>query len=136
MHASTNTPRRHLNPVQIPTRKRNLFELTTSDRKLKATEMKDIRNLKDCPPAAAQFSKLRFTPIGTSFSVKRNTSLEATQGQTFRRSHLILVACVWELAKEIIDLPLGCLQGGMSSTCALPAGSCPPLSGNTCSSLT
>jgi len=23
-----------------------------------------------------------------------------------------MVACVWELTKEIIDLPLGCLQGG------------------------
>jgi len=24
----------------------------------------------------------------------------------------MLVACVWELTKETIDLPLGCLQGG------------------------
>ena len=28
------------------------------------------------------------------------------------RCHPILVAFVWELTKEIIDLPLGCLQGG------------------------
>jgi len=31
---------------------------------------------------------------------------------TPHRCHLILVACVWELTKENIDLPLGCLQGG------------------------
>ena len=29
--------------------------------------------------------------------------------------HLILVAFVWELAEETIDLPLGCLQGGEGS---------------------
>jgi len=29
------------------------------------------------------------------------------------RCHLILVAFVWELTKETIYLPLGCLQGGM-----------------------
>jgi len=29
------------------------------------------------------------------------------------RCHPILVAFVWELTKETIDLPLGCLQGGV-----------------------
>ena len=29
------------------------------------------------------------------------------------RFHPILVAFVWELTKETIDLPLGCLQGGL-----------------------
>ena len=29
-----------------------------------------------------------------------------------RRCHLFEVAFVWELAKETIHLPLGCLQGG------------------------
>ena len=28
------------------------------------------------------------------------------------RCHPILVAFVWEVTKETIDLPLGCLQGG------------------------
>jgi len=28
------------------------------------------------------------------------------------RCHPILVAFVWELTEETIDLPLGCLQGG------------------------
>ena len=28
------------------------------------------------------------------------------------RCHLFEVACVWELTKEAIDLPLGCLHGG------------------------
>ena len=31
------------------------------------------------------------------------------------RCHPILVAFEWELTKEIIDLPLGCLQGGVST---------------------
>ena len=31
------------------------------------------------------------------------------------RCHPILVAFVWELTKETIDLPLGCLQGGATS---------------------
>jgi len=30
------------------------------------------------------------------------------------RCHLFEVACVWELTKETIHLPLGCLQGGAS----------------------
>ena len=30
----------------------------------------------------------------------------------FHRCHLCEVAFVWELAKETIDLPLGCLEGG------------------------
>ena len=28
------------------------------------------------------------------------------------RCHPIMVAFVWELTKETVDLPLGCLQGG------------------------
>jgi len=35
------------------------------------------------------------------------------------RCHPILVAFVWELTKETIDLPLGCLQGG-SQPCPTP----------------
>ena len=34
------------------------------------------------------------------------------------RCHLILVAFVWELTKETIELPLGCLQcGGLQQGC-------------------
>ena len=33
------------------------------------------------------------------------------------RCHLREVACVWELTKETIYLPLGCLQGGASPRC-------------------
>ena len=29
------------------------------------------------------------------------------------RCHLILVAFVWQLTKETIELPMGCLQGGL-----------------------
>ena len=32
------------------------------------------------------------------------------------RCHPILVAFVWELTEETIDLPLGCLQGGQTSS--------------------
>ena len=35
--------------------------------------------------------------------------------RTPNRCHPILVAFVWELTKETIDLPLGCLQGGVGS---------------------
>ena len=31
------------------------------------------------------------------------------------RCHPILVEFVWKLTKETIDLPLGCLQGGLGS---------------------
>jgi len=34
------------------------------------------------------------------------------------RCHLIMVAFVLELTKETIDLPLGCLQGGLQHECA------------------
>jgi len=32
------------------------------------------------------------------------------------RCHPMMVACVWELTEETIDLPLGCLQGGLLIT--------------------
>ena len=35
------------------------------------------------------------------------------------RRHPILVAFVWELTRETIDLTLGCLQGGMSMDSSL-----------------
>ena len=38
---------------------------------------------------------------------------EANLKSISHRCHPILVAFVWELTKEIIDLPLGCLQGGV-----------------------
>ena len=43
------------------------------------------------------------------------------------RCHPILVAFVWELTEETIDLPLGCLQGGVirkSSRCLRVAEAC------------
>ena len=40
----------------------------------------------------------------------------ATLKLIFHRCHPILVAFVWELTQETIDLPLGCLQGGGVST--------------------
>ena len=36
----------------------------------------------------------------------------ANRKSIFHRCHPILVAIIWELTKETIDLPLGCLQGG------------------------
>ena len=35
-------------------------------------------------------------------------------GSVSHRCHLFEVAFVWELTKETIHLPLGCLQGGLS----------------------
>ena len=44
-------------------------------------------------------------------------TLEVTQGQILKvhphNCHPILVAFVWESTRETINLPLGCLQGGM-----------------------
>ena len=37
---------------------------------------------------------------------------EANLNSIFHRCHPILVSLVWELTKEAINLPLGCLQGG------------------------
>ena len=37
---------------------------------------------------------------------------EANLKSVSHRCHPILVAFVWELTKETIELPLGCLQGG------------------------
>ena len=37
---------------------------------------------------------------------------EANLKSIYHRCHPILVAFVWELTEETIDLPLGCLQGG------------------------
>jgi len=39
--------------------------------------------------------------------------LRANLKSISRRCHPILVAFVWELTKETIYLPLGCLQGGL-----------------------
>ena len=41
-----------------------------------------------------------------------NAELRANLKSISHRCHPILVAFVWELTKETIDLPLGCLQGG------------------------
>ena len=44
------------------------------------------------------------------------------------RGHLFEVAFVWELTKESMHLPPGCLQGGSSSKCGvfLPSEAGPP----------
>jgi len=42
------------------------------------------------------------------------------------RCHPILVAFVWDLTKETIDLPLGCLQGGPSLATAEATRTDPP----------
>ena len=53
------------------------------------------------------------------------------------RCHPILVAFVWELTEETIDLPLGCLQGGRREVpwtgrccCCMGAMSCGALGGD------
>ena len=39
----------------------------------------------------------------------------ANLGSISHRCHPILVAFVWELTEASINLPLGCLQGGLSN---------------------
>ena len=64
-------------------------------------------------------SRVVFNPVVPDDKVtvrKTKPALEATQGQISSQSttdcHPILVAFVWELTEETIDLPLACLQGG------------------------
>ena len=40
--------------------------------------------------------------------------LRANLKSISHRCHLFEVTFVWELTKETIDLPLGCLQGGLA----------------------
>jgi len=48
---------------------------------------------------------------GTACS-RPGVELRANLKSISHRCHLFEVAFVWELTKETIDLPLGCLQGG------------------------
>ena len=57
--------------------------------------------------------------IGAMSQERVPATLEVNQGQILSQSttdatqcHPILVAFVWELTKETINLPQGCLQGG------------------------
>ena len=63
--------------------------------------------------AEASLCSARLFSFGTECI---QATLEATQGQIFKsishKCHPILVAFVWELTKETIYLPLGCLQSG------------------------
>jgi hypothetical protein len=58
---------------------------------------------------------------GTGFDVQRNlfTHLGGNPGANLKsishRCHSILVAFVWELTQATINLPLGCLQGGLTT---------------------
>ena len=58
------------------------------------------------------FTKLK----GLYHTARRSIHPEGNSGANLEsishRCHPILVACVWELTKQTIDLPLGCLQGG------------------------
>ena len=47
---------------------------------------------------------------------------EANLTSISHRCHPILVAFVWELTEEAINLPLGCLQGGSSPSPAFLLG--------------
>jgi len=47
----------------------------------------------------------------------------ANPKSTSHRCYILEVACVWELTKETIDQPLGCLQGGCEESQIGPAAS-------------
>ena len=57
-------------------------------------------------------NKMRTGVIGISTCTHPGGNPEANIKSISHRCHPILVAFVWELTKETIDLPLGCLQGG------------------------
>ena len=48
-------------------------------------------------------------------------NFESISYRCVRRLHLLEVAFVWELTKDIIQLPLGCLQAGGGINTALEA---------------
>ena len=58
---------------------------------------------------ARQVENSRSTRVRHTYS---GGNPEANRKSTSHRCHPILVACVWELTKETVNLPLGCLQGG------------------------
>ena len=70
------------------------------------------------------FSASWWPPGHLDSGVWEGATLEATQGQIFSRSpkrcYLREVAFEWKLTKESILLPLGCLQGGLTSGGARP----------------
>ena len=64
--------------------------------------------------------KRRFAPalraggLALSQSIHPEVELRANLKSISHRCHLFEVAFVWELTKETIHLPLGCLQGGLA----------------------
>ena len=71
-----------------------------------------------CDHAGLVINKLSYeeTRHCSAKRCNRKATLEATQGQIFKsishRCYLFDAAFLWELTTEIVDLPLGCLQGG------------------------
>ena len=57
---------------------------------------------------------ISFAPEGSMLETHHPGGNPGANLKSFsHRCHPILVAFVWELTKETIDLPLGCLQGGI-----------------------
>ena len=72
---------------------------------------------------------IRGHALALCLTIHPGVELRANLKSISQRCHLFEVAFVWELTKETIHLPLGCLQGGWSHQCGdagiFPA---PPLS--------
>ena len=55
-----------------------------------------------------EYMVVELVPVRNHHKIESRTNLVSIS----HRCHLFVVAFVWELTKETIELPLGCLQGG------------------------
>ena len=69
------------------------------------------------------------TPRASTRSLHPGVELRANRKSISHRCHLFEVAFVWELTKETIYLPLGCIQGGWG--CVARRGARHGLTGDT-----
>jgi hypothetical protein len=60
--------------------------------------------------------------VGKQVRIHAGVELRANLKSISHRFHLFEVAFVWEMTKETINLPLGCLQGGGAREGARRAG--------------
>ena len=71
-----------------------------------------------CRLQTATASHLAARNLGTFVFIHPGVELRANLKRISHRCLLFEVAFVWELSKETIHLPLGCLQGGLPARCS------------------
>ena len=74
-----------------------------------------ILKIKDPSPRPVRYRQLKTSGVYRSLGVSDAVDLRANLKSISHRFHLFKVASVWELTKQTIHLPLGCLQGGTAA---------------------